>query len=105
MRARYFFETDEHENLRRQARRFAREHIAPHAHAWDEAEIFPRELYEKAAAAGLLGIGYPEAHGGTGGDLSHAMVASEELILAGHSVGATVGLGSHAIALPPILRL
>jgi acyl-CoA dehydrogenase len=105
MRARYFFETDEHETLRQEARRFAREHIAPHAHAWDEAEIFPRELYAEAARAGLLGIGYPEACGGTGGDLSHAMVASEELILAGHSVGATVGLGSHAIALPPILRL
>jgi acyl-CoA dehydrogenase len=105
MRARYFFETDEHETLRREVKRFAREHIAPHAHAWDEAESFPRELYEKAAQAGFLGIGYPEAYGGTGGDLSHAMVASEELILAGHSVGATVGLGSHAIALPPILRL
>jgi acyl-CoA dehydrogenase len=105
MRARYLFETDEHETLRGQVRRFAREHIAPHALAWEEAESFPRELYDKAAAAGLLGIGYPEAYGGTGGDLSHAMVASEEMILAGHSVGATVGLGSHAIALPPILRL
>jgi acyl-CoA dehydrogenase len=105
MRARYFFETEEHETLRRQVRRFAIEHIRPHAHAWDEAESFPRELYETAAQAGITGIGYPEAYGGAGGDFSHAMVASEELILAGHSVGATVGLGSHAIALPPILKL
>ena len=105
MRARYFFETEEHEALRRQARRFAEKHIRPHAQAWDEAESFPRELYEAAASAGITGIGYPEAYGGAGGDFSHAMVASEELILAGHSVGTVVGLGSHAIALPPILKL
>jgi acyl-CoA dehydrogenase len=105
MRARYLFETEEHEELRRQVRRFAQEQIAPHALAWDEAEEFPRELYAKAAEAGITGIGYPEAYGGTGGDFSHMMVASEELILAGHSVGAVVGLGSHAIALPPILKL
>jgi acyl-CoA dehydrogenase len=105
MRARYFFETEEHETLRRQVRRFAERHIRPHAQAWDEAEGFPHELYAAAASAGITGIGYPEAYGGAGGDFSHAMVASEELVLAGHSVGATVGLGSHAIALPPILKL
>ncbi len=66
---------------------------------------FPRELYVKAAAAGLTGIGYPEAYGGSGGDLSHALAAAEELIVAGTSVGAAAGLGSHAIALPPILAV
>ncbi len=105
MRARYSFETPEHEALREQTRRFAREHIAPHAHAWDEAEEFPRELYAKAAATGLSGVGYPEAYGGSGGDFSHMMVAAEELIVSGQSVGVAVGLGSHAIALPPILKL
>jgi acyl-CoA dehydrogenase len=96
-------ETAEHEALRIQARRFAKTEIAPFAHAWDVAGEFPRELYAKAAAAGLTGVGYPEAYGGSGGDLSHALAAAEELILAGTSVGAAVGLGSHAIALPPIL--
>ena len=105
MKAAYFFETDEHRALREQVRRFAKEQIAPHAHAWDEAEEFPLALYEAAAKAGITGIGYPEAYGGAGGDFSHLMVASEELILAGHSVGTAVGLGSHAIALPPILKL
>jgi len=105
MRAAYFFETEEHRALRAQVRRFAREEIAPHAHEWDEAGEFPLTLYQAAAAAGITGIGYPEAYGGAGGDFSHLMVASEELILAGHSVGTAVGLGSHAIALPPILKL
>jgi acyl-CoA dehydrogenase len=100
----YFFETEEHRQLRETARRFAEKHIAPHAHAWEEAGAFPHALYALAADAGLLGVGYPEEDGGNGGDLTHLLVAAEELILAGHSVGTTVGLGTHAIALPPIVR-
>src|SRR6185295_8381183 len=61
-------------------------------------------LYRTAAAAGMTGIGYPEAVGGQGGDLGHVLVASDELVLAGRSVGTIVGLGSHGIALPPIVR-
>lgn len=101
----YLFETDEHTQLRETARRFSQKHIAPHAYAWEEANEFPRELYREAAEAGLLGISYPEEYGGAGGDITHALVASEEMVLAGHSVGTCVGLGSHGIALPPIVRL
>ena len=38
--------------------------IAPFAHAWEEAAEFPRELYDKAAAIGLVGLGFPEEYGG-----------------------------------------
>jgi acyl-CoA dehydrogenase len=100
----YRFETEEHSALRTQARRFAEREIAPHATAWDEAEEFPRELYERYSQAGLLGIGYPEDLGGVGGDASHAYVAAEEIVLVGKSVGTCIGLGSHAIALPPIVK-
>jgi len=101
----YCFENDEHRALREQARRFAGAEIAPHAQAWEEAEGFPRELYERFAGSGLLGLGYPESLGGSGGDAGHAWVVSEELVLAGRSVGTCVGLGSHSIALPPIVAL
>ncbi len=100
----YLFETDEHAALREQVRRFAAREIAPHADEWEEAEEFPRELYAKAAEAGMLGLGYPSEYGGAGGDLSHVVVACEEMITAGRSVGTCVGLGSHGIAVPPILR-
>jgi acyl-CoA dehydrogenase len=99
----YLFETDEHRALREQARRWAATEIRPHAHHWEEAGLFPRELYRSAAEAGLLGIGYPEAHGGSGGDLTHVCVAQEEMVLAGTSAGTVAGLGIHGIALPPIL--
>jgi acyl-CoA dehydrogenase len=96
-------ENEEHAQLREQARRFARTHIADNAHDWDEAGEFPRELYGQIADAGLLGISYPEELGGSGGDISHAIAVADELTVAGRSVGTVVGLGSHGIALPPIV--
>ena len=101
---RYLFETEEHEAIRASARRFAQTHIAPRSAEWEEDEEFPLELYATAARAGVTGVGYPEALGGQGGDLSHVLVACDELIVAGRSVGTIVGLGSHGIALPPIVR-
>ena len=55
------FYTAEHEVVRR----FVVKEIAPYAHEWDEAGGFPRQLYEKAAAIGLRGLGFPEEYGGT----------------------------------------
>lgn len=101
----YAFETEEHAALRLQARRFAEQHIAPHALAWEEAEEFPRSLYKAAAQAGLHSIGYPEEYGGSGGNLGHGVCAAEEIIYHGRSVGTAGGLGVHAIAVPPILNL
>jgi len=101
----YLFENEEHSKLREQIRRFAATEIAPNAHEWEEAEEFPVELYRRAAEAGLMGVGYPEELGGLGGDLSHGTVAGDEMVLAGKSVGTVVGLWSHNIAIPPIIRL
>jgi acyl-CoA dehydrogenase len=36
--------------------------------------------------------------------VSHSYVASEEILIAGKSAGTCVGVGTHAIALPPIVR-
>lgn len=98
-------EDDTHVRLRAEARRFALAKIAPFARSFEERGEFPRELYRELADAGLLGVGYPEDLGGTGGDVSHAIAVSDELIYHGTSVGTCVGLGSHGIALPPIAKL
>jgi acyl-CoA dehydrogenase len=84
------------------ARRFVEREIAPHVSAWDEAGSFPRELYAKAAAAGLIGIGYPERWGGTPAPLRLRVIASDEVARAG-SGGLMASLFSHSIALPPIV--
>ena len=44
---------------------------------------FPRELYRKAAAIGLLGLGFPEEYGGIAADQFMKIVAVQELARAG----------------------
>ena len=96
----YFDES--HEMLRDLTSRFVREEIEPHVDQWEEEGIFPRELYRKAGEHGLLGVCFGEEYGGTNTDLFHAIVVSEELTRSG-AQGIAAGLGSHMIALPPIL--
>ncbi|VVO61352.1 acyl-CoA dehydrogenase family protein [Pseudomonas fluorescens] len=93
-----------HQLVRDSVRRFVEREILPDINQWEEAESFPRELYLKAGSAGILGIGYPEALGGSHeGDLFAKVAASEELMRCG-SGGLVAGLGSLDIGLPPILK-
>lgn len=93
-----------HQMVRDSVRRFVEREILPDIDAWEEAESFPRELYLKAGAAGILGIGYPEALGGSHeGDVFAKVAASEELMRCG-SGGLVAGLGSLDIGLPPIVK-
>ncbi|MCA9600169.1 MAG: acyl-CoA dehydrogenase family protein [Myxococcales bacterium] len=96
--------SEAHELFRQSCLRFAKEKIAPHAVKWEEAGEFPRELYQEAAAVGLLGAGFPEELGGGGGDMLFGLVGAEAL-LTGGSTGVVAGLGSLGIALPPVLNL
>ncbi|POF42141.1 acyl-CoA dehydrogenase [Pseudomonas laurylsulfativorans] len=98
-----YFDPD-HQLVRDSVRRFVEREILPDIEQWEEAESFPRELYLKAGAAGILGIGYPQAYGGSHeGDLFAKVAASEELMRCG-SGGLVAGLGSLDIGLPPILK-
>ncbi len=94
--------TPEHTLFRDSLRAFVDAEIAPHVNAWDEAGSFPRELYRRAAHIGLLGLGYPEACGGTPADTWFRLIATEEIARAG-SGGLIASLFSHNIGLPPIV--
>src|SRR3569832_2235275 len=95
--------TAEHDAFREVMRRFVDKEIAPFAHEWDEAGEFPRALYRKAAEIGLLGLGFPEEHGGVAADQFMKIVASQELAQAGAG-GVSASLMSHTIGSPPITR-
>jgi len=72
--------THEHEELRRNLRRFIENEINPHVDAWEDAEIFPaHELFKKMGALGFLGLTKPVEYGGSGLDWSYAMVMAETL--------------------------
>lgn len=95
----------DHEEWRAVLRRFMDAEVMPNVDAWDEAGEVPLELWPKAAAIGLLGLGYPEAWGGVseGIDIWHRNIVGEEI--ARTSLG---GLASslmvHGIGLPPIVN-
>ncbi len=95
----------EHEELRQTVARFVAAEVAPHIDEWERAEEFPRELYRRCAKLGFLGLKFPEAYGGQGGDHLHDAVWVEELARSGGSGGVAAGLNAHAsIALPPIFN-
>jgi acyl-CoA dehydrogenase len=98
----YFGET--HRLVRQTVRKFVDQEIRPFVPDWEEQGAFPRDLYQRAGAAGILGIGYPERFGGTAGDIFVKVAAIEEIARCG-SGGVAAGLGSLDIGLPPILRL
>jgi acyl-CoA dehydrogenase len=95
----------EHEELRETIDRWITAEIAPHVDEWEEAREFPRELYNRAAELGFLGLKYPEELGGQGGDYLHDAVWAEQLARSGASGGVGAGLGAHTgIATPPIFK-
>jgi len=97
-----FYNAD-HLAFRDVVRRFVATEIEPYAHEWDEAGTFPRELYRKAAAIGLLGLGFPEEYGGTPADNFMWIVAVQEMARTGAG-GINASLKSHSIGAPPIAR-
>ena len=92
-----------HDRVRRSVKEFIDKTVRPFIDEWEEAGTFPREIYKMAGDVGILGIGYPDAWGGTPGDIFFTIAASEELMRSG-SGGFVAGLGSLHIALPPIIR-
>ena len=95
--------TSSHEEWRTQLRRFVDAEIMPYAEDWDEAGEIPIELWPKAAAVGLLGLGYPEQYGGTPGDVWLTQIATEELSRVGVG-GVNASLMVHGIGLPPVIN-
>jgi acyl-CoA dehydrogenase len=85
-------------------RRFALERVAPNAQAWDAAGEIPASLQQEAGQLGLLGLGYPEALGGTPAPYALRNAVSITLARHGGSGGVMAALFSHNIGLPPILR-
>jgi acyl-CoA dehydrogenase len=97
--------TAEHEEWRAQLRRFFDREVIPFADQWDEDGALPDELWPKAAAVGILGLGYPEEFGGVseGIDIWHKNILNEEMarIAVG---GLSATLMVHGIGLPPVLN-
>ena len=95
--------TPERRALREMVTSFTEKEVVPHLPAWEDACEVPRELHQKAAGAGLLGVAFPEEVGGQGGDLIDSAIVSEAVLEAGGSTGLIAALFTHGIALPHIV--
>lgn len=81
--------------LRESVHRFAEDEIAPIAAHVDRENQFPREIWQKLGALGLLGITVDEDYGGSDlGYLAH-VVAMEEISRASASIGLSYGAHSN----------
>jgi short-chain 2-methylacyl-CoA dehydrogenase len=60
-------------------RRFARERLAPHVRAMDEAGVFRKDLLQEFFELGLMAVEVPEEFGGQGGTFFQCILAIEEL--------------------------
>ena len=80
-----------------------RNEVAPVAEELDREKRFPYEIVAKLGELGLMGIPFPEEHGGGGGDTLAYALAVEELARVDSSVAITLcahtSLGTQPIAL------
>ena len=86
--------TTEHEQFRDTIKEFAEKEMAPHREEWERAGHFPREIFNKLADLGALGITFPEEYGGL--DCPTACYAHiiRELAYASPSVAVTIAVHS-----------
>src|SRR3954447_1492121 len=78
------------ELTRRTVRDFAEGEVAPVAEELDREKRFPYEIVAKLGALGLMGIPFPQEHGGGGGDTLAYALAVEELTRVDSSVAITL---------------
>src|SRR5205823_11859502 len=74
--------------------------LAPHSADWDREHRFPRDLFGKLGALGLMGVCVPEEYGGAGADFLSYVLVLEELSRADAGVGVTVAVHTSAVTLP-----
>ncbi len=88
-----FSHSDELEAIRSTIREFAEKEIRPHVMEWDEDQIFPRDILDKLAELGFLGILIPSEFGGVGLGYQEYATIIEELSRVDGSIG--ISLAAH----------
>jgi len=78
--------------IRDAVRAFALEQLWPHAAAWDQGHIFPKEAHQGLAALGCYGICVPEALGGVGLDTLTLALVLEEIAAGDGGVSTTISV-------------
>ena len=94
--------TDEQIMMRNMVRDFAKEEITPFIEKMEEGE-FPREILNKMAGLGLMGITAPEKYGGSEMDFTSYITAIHELSKASGVIGVILSVHT-SVGTNPILH-
>jgi alkylation response protein AidB-like acyl-CoA dehydrogenase len=81
-------------DVKRDARDFAVEHIAPNAEEYYRSGEYPREILEAGMDAGLVAQDISEEYGGRGLDLTQMLAIAEEFFRADAGIALTLQLAS-----------
>jgi alkylation response protein AidB-like acyl-CoA dehydrogenase len=95
-----FSYTEENELIRKTAREFAQERLAPGVAERDQKAIFPEEQMKELAELGFFGIFFPEEYGGAGLDSVSYCIAIEELSKVDASAGVIISVTNSLAAYP-----
>jgi acyl-CoA dehydrogenase len=81
------------EQIRKSTRDFAEKYIRPNVMTWDEAQVFPVELFHKMGEYGLMGVLVPETYGGSGLGYQEYITIIDEISKVCGSIG--LSLAAH----------
>src|SRR4030043_1608321 len=84
--------TNEQKMIRDMAREFADKVIAPRAEEMEKTGEFPYDIMAKMGELGMMGIPFPEAYGGSGGDWVSLHLCIEELSRGDGTFGALLSV-------------
>jgi alkylation response protein AidB-like acyl-CoA dehydrogenase len=82
-----FVETDNQKMIAQTIKDFGAKEMRPHTMTWDEAQIFPVELFKKMGDLGLMGIMVPEKYNGSGFGYLEYITALVEISKIDGSIG------------------
>jgi alkylation response protein AidB-like acyl-CoA dehydrogenase len=85
----HFDLTKEQAMIRKLIRDFAEAEVAPGADQRDRTGEFPKEIFDKLAEIGIMGLPFPEQYGGGGADTISFAIVVEELSRVCGSTGIT----------------
>jgi citronellyl-CoA dehydrogenase len=95
--------TEDHQAFRKSVRDFVEKEMTPHALEWDEAGIFPKEIFKKMGSLGFLGMRHDTKYGGSGLDYWYVVAFCEELIRS-RNAGVNMALLVQAEMATPIIN-
>lgn len=83
-------QSEELDLIRASAAEFAAQHIAPHVMEWDEAQVFPKELFHEMGRLGFLGVLISPEYGGAGMGYAEYITIVDEISQVCGSIGLSV---------------